>query len=148
MTGGMTMSKRNEKFRGRRTHGHGKKARRGHGKRGGVGNAGVWKHRKIAIMKADPLHFGRHGFKRPPETVKKPATINVGEIQDRLYALIEQGYAKKDGDTYVIDLESMGIEKLLGAGKVTSSIKVKVPEATERAIEKIKNVGGEVEINA
>ncbi len=144
----MTMSKRNEKFRGMRTHGHGKKARRGHGKRGGVGNAGVWKHRKIAIMKADPLHFGRHGFKRAPEIVEEPVTINVGEIQDRLQSLVEQGHAKKDGDTYVIDLESMGIDKLLGAGKVTSPMRVKVPEATDRAIEKIKNIGGEVEVNA
>ena len=142
------MSKRNEKFRGIRTHGHGKKARRGHGKRGGVGNAGVWKHRKIAIMKADPLHFGRHGFKRAPKLVKDPVTINVGEIQDRLMGLVEQGYAKKDGDVYVIDLESMGIDKLLGAGKINTPIKVKVSGATERAIEKIKNVGGEVEVNA
>ena len=142
------MSQRNEKFRGIRTHGHGKKARRGHGKRGGVGNAGVWKHRKIAIMKEDPLHFGRHGFKRAPEIVNDPVTINVGEIQDRLQSLLEQGLAKKDGDSYVIDLEAMGIQKMLGAGKVTSSMKLKVPEATDRAIEKIKNAGGEVEVNA
>ncbi len=142
------MSKRNEKFRGMRTHGHGKKARRGHGKRGGVGNAGIWKHRKIAIMKEDPLHFGRHGFKRAPELVEKPVTINVGEIQDRLKSLEDQGIAVKDGEIYVIDLTAMGIDKLLGAGKVSTPMRIKVDEATERAIDKIKNVGGEVEVNA
>ena len=141
------MSKRNEKFRGTRTHGHGKKATRGHGKRGGVGNAGVWKHRKIAIMKEDPLHFGRHGFKRAPELVKEVKTINVGEIHDRLEKMVKDGIAVTEGDKYALDLEKLGVQKLLGAGRITKPVKIKVAEATERAVEKIKEAGGEVEVN-
>ncbi len=141
------MSKRSEKFRGMRTHGHGKNARRGHGKRGGVGNAGSFTHRFIATYKANPRYFGRHGFKRAPELTKEKKTINLGEIQDRLQSLIENGLAKEENGTYVIDLSSMGIDKLLGSGKISKPMKIIVGEASEKAIEKVKNSGGEVEIN-
>ena len=43
--------KRNEKFRGHKSHGHGVKSRRGAGKRGGKGMAGGHKHRLFWIMK-------------------------------------------------------------------------------------------------
>lgn len=141
------MSKRSEKFRGARTHGHGKNARRGHGKRGGVGNAGSSTHRFISIYKENPRYFGMHGFKRAPELIKKKNTINLGEIQDRLHSLAEKGFAKKENGIYLIDLSSMGIDKLLGSGTITTPMKIIVNEASERAIEKVKNSGGEVEIN-
>lgn len=144
----MVAKKRSEKFRGMRTHGHGKNARRGHGKRGGVGNAGSFTHRFIKIYKENPRYFGRHGFKRAPELMESKKTINLSEIQDRLSTLLEQGYAKKDGDIYSIDLKSMGIDKLLGSGNVSIPMKITVREASERAIEKVKSAGGEVEIDA
>ena len=140
--------KRSEKFRGMRTHGHGKNARRGHGKRGGVGNAGSFTHRFIKIYKENPRYFGRHGFKRAPEIVERKNTINLSEIQDRIDTLMKQGYARKEGDIYVVDLTSMGVDKLLGAGNVSMPMKIIVGEASERAIEKVKSAGGEVEVNA
>ena len=140
--------KRSEKFRGMRTHGHGKNARRGHGKRGGVGNAGSFTHRFIKIYKENPRYFGMHGFKRAPELIERKKTINLGEIHDRLDTLTEQGYAKKEGEIYVVDLTSMGVDKLLGSGKVEIPMKIIVGEASERAIEKVKSAGGEVELNA
>ena len=59
------------------THGKGKKGGRGAGLRGGKGNAGLGKHRYMYMMKNMPDHFGSHGFKRPPTTIKRDSIINV-----------------------------------------------------------------------
>jgi large subunit ribosomal protein L15 len=59
------MVSKTRRFRGSRTHGRGHKAGRGKGKRGGFGNAGLHKHKFKWMVKYDPDHFGRHGFKRP-----------------------------------------------------------------------------------
>ena len=48
----------------------GKKSGRGAGKHGGTGNAGLHKHKVMHMLKYMPDHFGRHGFKRPPEIVE------------------------------------------------------------------------------
>ena len=114
------------------THGKGKKGGRGAGLRGGRGNAGLLKHRYVYMIKNMPDHFGRHGFKRPQGVIKKDKTINVGELEDKFPS-------KKD-----IDLEKEGFDKLLGGGKLNSKLKIKVDSASEKAIEKIKEKGGEV----
>jgi len=114
------------------THGRGKKAGRGAGLRGGRGNAGLGKHKSIYMTKYMPDHFGKHGFKRPQSVVKKDKIINVGELEE-IYP------GKKD-----IDLEKEGFEKLLGSGSVNSKLKIKVNSASSKAIEKIKDKGGEV----
>ena len=46
------MVSKTDKYRGSRTHGRGKKAGRGAGKRGGKGNAGLLKHKYISIIKS------------------------------------------------------------------------------------------------
>ncbi len=114
------------------THGRGKKAGRGAGLRGGRGNAGLNKHKFMYMMKYMPDHFGKHGFKRPQGILKKDKIINVGQLEE-----IFPG--KKD-----IDLNKEGFEKLLGSGNVKSKLKIKVTSASEKAIEKIKDKGGEV----
>ena len=114
------------------THGKGKKGGRGAGLRGGRGNAGLLKHRYVYMIKNMPDHFGRHGFKRPQGVIKKDKTINVGELEDKFPS-------KKD-----IDKEKEGFDKLLGGGKLNSKLKIKVDSASEKAIEKIKEKGGEV----
>ena len=121
-----------KKFRGSMTHGRGKKAGRGAGLRGGRGNAGLLKHRYMYMKKNMPDHFGRHGFKRPPSSVKKVKAINVGELEDLFPG-------KKD-----IDLGKEGYSKLLGSGNIKTKIKIKVDSASSKAIEKIEGKGGEV----
>ena len=85
--------------------------------------------------------------KGPPNSLRRRKTINLGEIQDRLPSLVEKGIAKEENGTYVVDLTSMGVDKLLGSGSVSKPMKIIVDEASERAIEKVKSSGGEVEIN-
>ena len=115
------------------THGRGKKGGRGAGLRGGKGNAGLNKHRYMHMVKYMPNHFfGKKGFKRPQVTIKKDKIINVGKIEETFPN-------KKD-----IDLEKEGYDKLLGGGEINKSLKIKVNQASEKAINKIKEKGGEV----
>ena len=114
------------------THGRGKKAGRGAGLRGGRGNAGLLKHRHMYMTKYMPDHFGRHGFKRPQSVIKKEKIINVGQLEVKFPN-------KKD-----IDLKKEGFDKLLGGGNLNTKLKIKVNSASEKAIEKIKDKGGEV----
>ncbi len=114
------------------THGRGKKAGRGAGLKGGRGNAGLLKHRYMYMKKNMPDHFGKHGFKRPQGVKKEVKTINIGELEEK--------YSNKK----TIDLNNEGIDKLLGSGKINSKIKVKVNNASEKAIKKIEEKGGEV----
>ena len=124
--------KKTKKFRGTMTHGKGKKGGRGAGLRGGKGNAGLLKHRYMHMVKYMPDHFGKHGFKRPQGISKEDKTINVGELEEKFPG-------KKE-----IDLEKEGFDKLLGSGNLKSKMKIKVSSASEKAIEKIKEKGGEV----
>jgi len=123
-----------KKFRGAMTHGRGKKAGRGAGLRGGRGNAGLHKHKYMHMLKYMPDHFGRHGFKRPPSVIKKDKTINVGQLEEK--------FPEKKS----IDLTKEGFDKLLGGGAINSNLKIKVKNASQKAVEKIKERGGEVTI--
>jgi len=122
-----------KKFRGSMTHGRGKKGGRGAGLRGGRGNAGLSKHRIMHLTKYMPDHsFGHHGFKRPQGVSKENTIINVGNLKEQ--------YPKKT----TINLTEEGYDKLLGGGSVSKKYKITVQNASEKAIEKIKQNGGEV----
>jgi large subunit ribosomal protein L15 len=116
------------------THGRGKKAGRGAGLKGGKGNAGLLKHRYMHMTKNMPNHFGKHGFKRHPSIVKKNKTINIGELEEKFPGKNE------------IDLTKEGYYKLLGSGILNKKLKIKVDEASEKAILKIKDKGGEIKL--
>ena len=140
------MPRRTSRFRGGRTHGRGMKAGRGAGKRGGKGNAGLHKHKFISVIKYDPKHFGRHGFKRPQTVVASPVTLNVMDLEEHIDTWVEQGRAKSTGKgSYEVDLAALGYHKLLGKGHVGSKFKLKVPQASEQAIAKVQEAGGNVE---
>jgi large subunit ribosomal protein L15 len=138
------MVRKTQKFRGSRTHGRGKKAGRGAGKHGGHGNAGLHKHRYIQMLKFDPDHFGRHGFKRPQCSVISKFTINVSDVERELSKWVAAGKAKSEGGAFVVDLGALDYDKLLGSGRVTKKLKLTVSEASETAVEKVKKAGGEV----
>ncbi len=136
-----------EKHRGARTHGRGKKAGRGHGKRGGVGAAGGHKHKWIATLKYDRDHYGQKGkgFKRPQSVVGQPETINVDQLRKLKERLIKDGIEKEGGKE--IDLTALGYDKLLGSGVVQGAWQVTVDAATPRAVEKIESAGGKVHLS-
>jgi len=114
------------------THGKGKKGGRGAGLRGGRGNAGLLKHKYMHMIKNMPDHFGKHGFKRHPSITKRNKTINIGQLEDI--------FPRKNE----IDLTKEGFDKLLGSGRLNKKLKIKVNNASEKAIAKIKEKGGEL----
>ena len=128
------MGTKANKHRGRnRYHGRGKKAGRGAGKRGGRGNAGINKHRVMTRIKYMPNHWGMHGFNRHPTLRTVYVTVNVSQLEEMA----------KGSDT--INLTEMGIDKILGSGRINTALKVIVEEASARAVEKIEAAGGSIE---
>jgi large subunit ribosomal protein L15 len=129
------MGTKANKHRGRnRYHGRGKKAGRGAGKRGGRGNAGMNKHRVMTRIKYMPNHWGMHGFNRHPTLRTVFVTVNVSQLEDMA----------NGSDT--IDLTELGIDKILGSGRINSALNVVVQEASARAIEKIEAAGGSIDV--
>lgn len=130
------MGQRSQKHRGRcRTNGRGHKAGRGAGKRGGRGNAGMNKHRVMTRIKYMPNHWGMHGFNRDPSLRNVSVTVNVGQLEELA-----------DGADS-IDLTELGIDKLLGSGRVSTALSVTVESASAKAVEKIEAAGGSVEMD-
>ena len=136
------MVSRTSKFRGSRTHGRGKKAGRGAGLRGGRGNAGLHKHKWISIVKYCPDYFGHHGFKRPQSVVYSKITMNLSEVEQSLPSLSKDGFAEEKGGKWSVDLTKMGVDKLLGSGRISTPLTIKVAEASATAQEKLKEAGG------
>jgi large subunit ribosomal protein L15 len=127
--------------RGSRLYGWGQVGQhRKSGSRGGFGNAGLHKHKWSWTVKYDPDHFGKDGFVRPTAVTHEVKAINVGALsslmQGRTLQQDEKGRA-------ILDLSSLGYEKVLGGGKIGFSMVVKAPRITELAKKKISNAGGE-----
>ncbi len=138
--------KKTRRLRGRtRTMGYGRIGQhRKSGSKGGFGAAGMHKHMWTWTVKYAPTWFGKHGF-NPAETLEvRPREINVGELDEKVEHWLKQGLASREGDRIVVDLAKLGYNRLLGRGKATHALKIIVPAATERAVEKIKAAGGEV----
>ncbi|MGC9210335.1 MAG: uL15 family ribosomal protein [Acidilobus sp.] len=137
--------KKVRKLRGRtRTMGWGRIGQhRKSGSRGGRGAAGMGKHKKSWMLKYAPHWLGKRGFKNPTSR-GEPKAIDLEELERLVKELAKGGQVKVENDTYVVNLSELGYEKLLGSGKVSIKVKVVVPEATQKAVEKIKAAGGEV----
>lgn len=131
-----------KKFRGSRTCGGGThKNRRGGGNRGGRGNAGGCKHHFVRALKRG-LTYGKQGFKIPQSAVRDKSIVNVGEIDEAILQLVTDGFAEKKGDEYHIDLSNLGIEKVLGSGKVTKPLFITAQEFSSSAVQKIEEAKG------
>ncbi len=148
----MTVNKRKKavKMRGSHTHGGGaKKKRRGAGNRGGKGMAGSGKRadqKKPTIFKLyGNTYFGKSGFHRPQKVTKKIKAINLSELVSKLDKYTQLNLVSKDKDFYVIDLEKLGFQKLLGGGGVSVKLKIKAKQFSKGAIEKIEESGGIIE---
>ncbi len=143
--------KKSRKLRGRtRTMGWGRIGQhRKSGSRGGHGAAGLGKHEWTWTIKYAPTWYGKHGFNPPRIRVgMKIRTVNVGQLDEIASYLEATGRAVKEDGKIVVDLASQGIHKLLGSGRVTRPLKVIVPLASESAIRKVEEAGGEVVILA
>jgi len=134
------------KYRGSRTCGGGThKNRRGAGNRGGRGRAGINAHHfvKWYLEFGGPV-FGKNGFVNQTQTIV--STIDVGIIDQIVPSLLAQGIAKKEGDVVVINTADMGIEKVLGSGRVTKKLNISSQAFSEQAKAKIEKMGGKAQV--
>ena len=138
--------KKSRKMHGYRNRGWGSIGQhRKSGSRGGRGAAGMHKHKWSWIIKNYRDWFGKKGFiPRNPSYTPKVNEINVDQIEELVKKMIEAGTAVEEGGKIVVDLSKLGISKLIGNGEITKPVKVIVWNASEKAIEKIRKVGGEV----
>lgn len=138
---------RTKKYRGSRTCGGGThKNRRGAGNRGGRGHAGGNAHHFIRAMREGyrPGYIYK-GFSRPAVVDTPVFIVNVGELDELVSFLYENeaDYITKDGDKFVVDLYDIGIDKVLGSGRVTKAMVVKAEMFSATARSKIEAAGGE-----
>ena len=137
--------KKSNRMRAQTTHGWGaKKKHRGSGNRGGFGMAGTGKRadqKKPSILqKYGNAYFGKKGFS---SLKKKLKTINLYYLDTHAESIS----TNKENGLYIIDLNKLGYNKLLGSGNVTKKMKVICDFASKNAVSKIKEHGGDVVIN-
>lgn len=129
------------KYRGSKTHGGGSmKKRRGAGHRGGRGRAGSFKRgdgKRPSYWKEKK----ESKFKSHDAIVQ---TVNVGHLSSMIENLAVQGRATEKSGVFTIDLATLSIGKLLGAGRVHHKMNITVAVASDRAIERIEAAGGSV----
>ena len=128
---------------GSRTRGRGHKKGRGAGLRGGRGNAGCHKTKRIMYERVGRV-WGAHGFKRPQTVVMANNAINLKVIEENASEWVDQGNASKKGKIVSIDLKEMGYDKLLGTGVPSQAYKITIGAASAKAVEKVEAAGGEV----
>ncbi|MCD1293491.1 50S ribosomal protein L15 [Methanocella sp. CWC-04] len=138
------VKQKNKSYRGSRTCGGGThKNRRNGGSRGGRGHAGACKHHTFRAMREGWM-YGKHGFKRPLVTQTVVSFINIGEIDEIADNLIETGLAQEKDGAIAINLDDLGIDKLLGNGNVSKKYVITVSNASASAKAKIEELGGQI----
>ena len=132
--------KKSRKYRGYRTHGWGTKGQhRDRGKEGGR-QIGMHKEKWSWLVKYGQRWYGKHGFVNP--TSKMYNVITMRKLQE----LIEKGLVKikEENGKKIVDLTEMGYEKLIGSQGLKQGLVIKVEKASKKAIEKVKELGGEI----
>lgn len=128
------------KKRGSRTQGYGRVGQ--HRKSGSRGYRKAGRHKAgwSYVLRYEPDYFGKKGFVSPKSLRRKEKIINLKNL-DQIAETIST--EEKEGK-FFIDLEKLGYTKLLGTGKVTKPLIVKVASCSGSAVEKIKEAGGEI----
>jgi len=125
-----TRNRKVRRLRGSRTHGWGQIGQhRKSGGKGGVGKAGLLKHKWTWTVVYDPGHFQREKPKPPQRTIITK-WVNVGQLDSIARSV------GSDGGKIVIDLKGMGQYKIL------------IGSASASAKEKIQKAGGELVLAA
>lgn len=130
------------KLRGSRSHGWGVRRHKGKGGQGGHGKAGGHKHKWTHTIKYEPKRYGKHGFYRP--IIGKTTTINVGELDELANTLLADGHVLKKDEELIINLNELGIYKLLGSGRMKRQLTLLVKSHSQIAAKKIEEAKGKI----
>lgn len=137
--------KKNSRQRGSKTHGWGAmKKHRGAGNRGGRGLAGTGKRAdQMKTLYWKERYFGKVGF-RPGCTKEDIKAINIGFIDENADSFLSSKLIEKKDDIFVVDLQKLGYNKLLGKGRVTKKFRITAKYASGNVSAKVEKAGGEV----
>ena len=129
---------KSRKNRGSRTCGYGKVGQ--HRDQGSKPErkCGRHKHKWSYVQRYEPDYFDKRGFTCPRSLRRTGRVLNVREL-DQIAAELPVENGK-----HSVDLEALGYGKLLGTGKVTRALTVRVVSCSKSASQKIKDAGGEV----
>ena len=140
-----------------RTRGFGVRGHRKKGMKGGTGlTTGKFKHHwtKHLQMKAlgfpgpdgDKWRIGRKGFKRPQNIRRIYAVrpINLKDVEFNLDKWVAAEQVTKKGDTYIVDLGALKLNKLIGLCHITKKMEISVAKASKGAAEKLKAAKGKL----
>jgi len=109
------------------------------GSRGGIGGAGKHKHFFIRTVIEEPDHFGHDPF----NSFNRNLVYRWVNVRDLDAVFAKHGKADESGKV-VLDLISLGYDKLLGGGSISGAYAIKVAKVSESAKSKIEAAGGEV----
>lgn len=138
----MVVKIKKKRRRGERTYHGSHKKWRGGGSRGGRGKAGGHKHKYSYVVKYEPEHFGKRGFKRPGSAHEESKIVNLDDLNKWLPQLLGQKVAEKVEDKIKINLTKIGYEKLLGSGEISMPLIVEAKAFSKLAIKKLEEAGG------
>jgi len=140
------MTKRRSKKKKSGSHGYGSsKKNRGAGSRGGRGKAGSGKKASHDRMGKEGLKkMGEHGFK--PFHDNEQNGLNLRDIDQRIEELVEAGLADEEDGTFVVNLDDIGYDKVLGTGKLTKDIQIHAENFSDSAKRKIEESDGKAVI--
>ena len=127
------------KTRGSRTQGYGRIGQhRDHGSRG-YRKAGRHKQLWSYVTTYEPDYFGKHGFTSPQSHTRNENVIIIASLDE-----LAAKHATAQEPQPILDLTSLGYAKLLGTGKITKPLTIKVPSCSKTAAQKIKEAGGKI----
>lgn len=140
--------KKIRKMRGQRSAGYGyTKGHRASGQRGGKGMAGSSKHHWQKRLQDNPRYFGKWGFKRPQKLLENINAVNIGEIDEAADRLVIKGVVTMTGKSYNVDVSKLGIDRILGSGKVNRKLNLTgVKSITPGARSKVTAAGGTLDL--
>lgn len=136
--------RKTRKMRGSRTVGYGRVGQ--HRDQGSKGYRKSGRHKAgwSWVQRYDPDYFGKDGFTSPKSLRQKVNVINVGKLDE----IAERISVEKEKGERFVDLDYLGFTKLLGSGKITRSLTVKVASCSKSAAEKVKEAGGQILMEA
>jgi large subunit ribosomal protein L15 len=128
------------KNRGSRTQGWGRVGQ--HRRTGSKGRRNAGRHKALwsYVIKYEPDYYSKVGFTSPKSLRHEVKIINVGTLN----GIAAELSTEKQEDKTVVDLAALGYTKLLGTGRVTKPLVIRVASCSKSAAEKVKNAGGQV----
>jgi large subunit ribosomal protein L15 len=136
--------RKNRKLRGSRTCGWGRQGQHRKTSHKGRRNVGRHKHLWSYVLRYEPDYFGKKGFRSIQSLHRKVNVINIGELGMLAEKLEAQNLIERKDGKVLLDLEKLGYTKLLGTGKATEPMLIRVSAYSSSAAKKIEAAGGQI----